>query len=114
MKFKFTKEDEVVVAVMSGNVMGGPEFEPLHAEVKSHIEQGARQFLFDFGGVKWINSTGVGIMVTLYTTVKAADGRMAICRPNDRVRGTYMISQVNSLFSSYDTVEEGKSALGSA
>lgn len=112
MKFKFKQENEVTVIELSGNVMGGPEFVPLHDEVKSRIEKGPRKFLFDFGGVKWINSTGVGIMVTMYTTIKGAEGTMAISRPNERVRGTYMISQVNSLFNTYESIEEGVAGLG--
>ncbi len=91
--------------------MGGPEFVPLHDEVKSRLEQGARKFLFDFGGVKWINSTGIGIMVTMYTSIKAAEGVMAISRPNERVRGTYMISQVGNLFDTHESIEEGVKAL---
>ncbi|HPF35354.1 MAG TPA: STAS domain-containing protein [Candidatus Krumholzibacteria bacterium] len=111
MKTKFKQQDAVTVVEFSGNVMGGPEFEPLHEEVKSRIADGARRFLFDFGGVKWINSTGVGIMVTMFTTIKAADGVMAISRPNERVRGTYMISQVSTLFDTYESIDEGVAGL---
>jgi len=114
MKFQFKSEEDIVAVTMSGNVMGGPDFEPFHAKVKDELAGGARKFLFDFGGVKWINSTGVGIMVSIYTTVKAGEGRMVICRPNERVRGTYFISQVDSIFDTFDTIEEGRTALAGA
>ena len=107
MKYNLKVEDGIVNIALNGNIMGGPGFEPFHDEIKARIEQGERKFLFDFGKVKWINSTGVGIMVTIHLTVKNAEGRMVVCRPNERVRGTYMISQVNQFFESFETVEEG-------
>lgn len=111
MKAKFEREGDIVSVAMSGNIMGGPDFEAFHGEVKSYLEQGDRRFLFDFGGVKWINSTGVGIMVSVYLSIKNAEGRMVVCRPNERVRGTYFISQVSTLFETFDTLEEGRAAL---
>lgn len=107
MKYKLKHEDGIVMVSLSGNVMGGPGFEPFHNEIKERIAAGDRKFLFDFGGVKWINSTGVGIMVTVHLSVQGGGGKMAICRPNERVRGTYMISQVNQIFQTFETVEEG-------
>lgn len=114
MKYKLKQEDDIVMVTLSGNVMGGPGFEPFHNEIKEQIAAGSRKFLFDFGGVKWINSTGVGIMVTIHLSVKAGEGSMAICRPNERVQGTYMISQVNQVFDTFDTIEEGVAFLKSA
>ncbi len=111
MKFQFKNEEDIVSVTMSGNVMGGPDFEPFHAKVKEELAGGARKFLFDFGGVKWINSTGVGIMVSIYTTIKSGEGRMVICRANERVRGTYFISQVDSIFETFETVDAGRNAL---
>lgn len=111
MKYQFKTEDELTTVTLSGNVMGGPDYEPFHGHVKELIEGGARRFLFDFGGVKWINSTGVGIMVSAYTSVKSAEGRMVICRPNERVRGTYFISKLGDVFEMFETVEEGRKAL---
>lgn len=114
MKFGFEPDGDVVVVTMSGNVMGGPDYEPFHGEVKTLIEKGHRRFLFDFGGVKWINSTGVGIMVSAYTSLRSAEGRMVICRANERVKGTYYVSQLDNIFTTYDTVEEGRAALAEA
>ncbi len=111
MKFQFKNEGDVDVIEVSGNVMGGPDFEPFHDEIKSKLEKGSRKFLFDFGRVKWINSTGVGIMVSVHLTVKNGDGRMVICRPNERVRGTYFISQVDTIFQTFGTIEEGMATL---
>lgn len=114
MKFQFSKDTDIDVVTLSGNVMGGPEFEPLHNQVKEMVEAGSRKFLFDFGSVKWINSTGVGIMVSLYLSIKNGGGRMVICRPNERVRGTYFISQVDSLFETFEAIEEGQKALSAS
>ena len=114
MKYGFKTDGDIVISTLSGNIMGGPDYERFHGEVKDLIEQGRRQFLFDFGGVKWVNSTGVGIMVSVYTSLRSAEGRMVICKANERVRGTYYVSQLDNIFETFDTVEEGMKALTGA
>jgi anti-sigma B factor antagonist len=102
MKFKHEIEDGVVVLALSGKVMGGPDFEKFHGEIKNLIEDGHRYFLLDFSKVDWINSTGIGIMVSAFHSIKAAEGRMVICGANKRVRGIYYVSKLDKIFETFD------------
>ena len=111
MKFKAKSEGDVTVMALSGNVMGGPDYEKFHGEIKELIEKGGRKFLIDFSKVSWINSTGLGIMVSAYHSIRAADGRMVICGANKRVRGIYYVSQLDKVFETFETAEEGLAAL---
>ena len=48
----------------------------------------------------------------LYTDMPEYRNRRNKDYLNERVRGTYMISQVNNLFSTYESIEEGVAGLG--
>lgn len=111
MKFKRQLEDGYVGLILTGKVMGGPDFEKFHNEVKELVEQGHRNFLFDFAKVDWINSTGVGIIVSCYQSIRAAAGRLVICGANKRVRNVYYVSQLDKVFETYDECSEAVAAL---
>ena len=111
MKFKRQMEDGYVGLVLSGKVMGGPDFEKFHGEIKDLVEQGHRKFLFDFKKVDWINSTGVGIIVSCYQSIRAVEGRLVICGANKRVKNIYYVSQLDKVFETYDGCDEAVAAL---
>ncbi|MFO7654700.1 MAG: STAS domain-containing protein [Candidatus Krumholzibacteriia bacterium] len=112
MRYKYESQGgDLVVLTLSGKVMGGPDFEKFHADVKNLVEEGHRRFLLDFSKVDWINSTGIGIMVSAFHSIKAAEGRMVICGANKRVRGIYYVSKLDQIFETFDSCDEAMRAL---
>ena len=111
MKFKQEIDDGIVVLSLSGKIMGGPDFEKFHGEIKQLIADGHRLFLFDFSKVDWINSTGIGIMVSAFHSIKASDGRMVICGANKRVRSIYYVSKLDQIFETYDDCGRANAAI---
>jgi len=114
MKFRFDSHHDYVVIKLSGDVMGGPSYEPLHDRVRNLVEQGYHSFVIDLSTARWINSTGLGIMISIFRTVRAAGGRMAVCGANKRIRGIYFVSQLDKVFQTYQTVDEGVEAVTAA
>jgi len=111
VKFKHSVQDDIVVLNLSGKVMGGPDYEKFHGAIKELLEQGHRKYLLDLSGVDWINSTGIGILVSGYHSIKAAEGVMVICGANKRVRGIYYVSQLDKIFDAYETSAEALASL---
>ncbi len=105
-KIKQKKVDDVMVLQLEGKVMGGPDYDRFHGEVKELLADGTRKFVFNFAKVDWINSTGIGIMVGVYHSIMAAEGRMVVCQPNERVLSVYYISQLDKIFELYDSCDE--------
>ncbi|MBC8366267.1 STAS domain-containing protein [bacterium] len=111
MKYKFTQDGDVTVLAFSGNVTGGPDADKLHEEIKSHLEDGSRKFLLDFSKTKWINSTGLGIVAAAHMSVRAAEGRLAICGTNERIAGVFYISRLEQIIETFDDLKTGLAAL---
>ena len=114
MKFRFDPHHDHVVIKLSGNVMGGPGYEPLHEQVRNLVQQGHHCFVIDLSAARWINSTGLGIIISIFRTVREAGGRMAVCGANKRIRGIYFVSQLDKMFQTYQTVDEGVEAVTAA
>lgn len=114
MKCKHQLEDGYVAVSLSGKLTGGPAFEKIHGEIKELLEKGHKQFLFNFAKVDWINSTGVGIMVSCYHSITSLEGRMVICGANDRVTNVYYVSQLDKIFETYASCDEAITALSTS
>jgi len=110
MKIKKNPQDDVMVLELSGKIMGGPDFEKFKDEVTTVVDGGFKKVVLDMSGVPWINSTGLGILITGYHSIKAAEGVLKICAVKERVLSIFYISQLENIFDVYETREEALSS----
>ena len=113
MKIKQNPTDNVMILELSGKIMGGPDFDKFKEEIAKVVEGGYRKVILDMSGVPWINSTGLGILITGYHSIKAAEGSMMICSVKERVLSIFYISQLENIFDVYETREEALKSLAS-
>ena len=110
MKMKRIPKEDVMVLELSGKIMGGPSHEEFKGEIKGILDDGFTKVVLDLKHVPWINSTGLGILISGYHSVKAADGVLKVCSVKERVLSIFYISQLEKIFDVYETREE---AMGS-
>ncbi len=103
MKMKRVPTGDVMVLELSGKIMGGPSHDAFKDEIKEIIEGDYKRVVLDFGSVPWINSTGLGILISGYHSIKAAEGILKICCVKERVLSIFYISQLEKIFDVYAT-----------
>ena len=104
-------DNKIAVVRPSGRMMDPFETSRIHKRVKKHIDKGNPWVVIDLGNVEWMNSKGIGMLVSSLTSCRDADGLMVVARPSKKVKSLLMISQVIRLFDSYGSVREAKRAL---
>ena len=104
-------DNKIAVVRPSGRMMDPFETSRIHKRVKKHIDKGNPWVVIDLGNVEWMNSKGIGMLVSCLTSCRDADGLMVVARPSKKVKSLLMISQVIRLFDSYGSVREAKRAL---
>ena len=65
-----------------------------------------RRVLVDLGKVSWVNSTGLGILIANYTTLKREEGKLKLLNVSKRIESILMVTKLNTIFDSYSTEEE--------
>ena len=110
MKIKQNPQDKVMVLELSGKIMGGPDFDKFKEEIAKLVEGGYKNVILDMSGVPWINSTGLGILITGYHSIKAAEGAMKICHVKERVLSIFYISQLQNIFDVYENLDQALAA----
>jgi len=105
MKIKEKIDGSVAILTLSGKMMGGPETQSVHDHIKGLISDGIVNVVIDLGDVKWMNSSGMGILMASMTTLKNSDGKLALARVTEKVESLLIITQLIKVFSSFETVE---------
>lgn len=108
MKFKDKIEDGIGILTLKGKLMGYPETDELHDEMKSFMGQKVNKIVIDLNGVSWMNSMGIGALMRCLTTIRNAEGDLRLARMSEKARSVFVISQLISIYKIYETVEEAK------
>lgn len=110
MKHALTMKNGIPIFELKGKIMGGPEANEFHDELKRTVAGGQRKIVIDLGGVEWMNSSGLGMLISALTTVKNAGGEMKLARATEKITSLLVITKLTSVFESHPTLE---AAIGS-
>jgi anti-sigma B factor antagonist len=106
MKIKVRNKGDVNILEISGKIMGGPDAESFHGLIKELIGEGKIKLLVNLAKVNWINSTGLGILIAGYTSVKDAGGQFKLLNVSERIDSILMVTKLAGIFDSFDNLEE--------
>ena len=82
-------------------------------QVTKLIKEGFVQIVADFRNLRYVNSTGLGILLHFSKTAKEKNGCFKIASVNDNVYEIIEIIGANTLLDIYDNVEEAIGSLQS-
>ncbi len=106
MKFTTRSQNGVAIFELRGKLMGGPESSEFHEALKNNVSGGNKKVILDLGGVEWMNSSGLGLLISALTTMRNAGGEMKLARVTDKIESLLVITKLNSVFETYSSVED--------
>jgi anti-anti-sigma factor len=86
----------------------------IKGEVRRCLAQGELRLLLDLTAVEFINSSGLGTLVSVLKEVRLARGRLVLCNLARYVREIFEITQLARVFELAATEQEGCAALVAA
>ena len=109
MRFDDKLDGQVVVFKISGKIMGGEETTLFHGRIHEYITQNKKNFIIDMRKVDWMNSVGLGMLISALTTVKNAEGRLVLADIS-KIESILTITRLISVFEHFETTEEALKA----
>jgi anti-sigma B factor antagonist len=106
MKLNNREENGVMIIEPRGKIMGGPESTALHDLLHDLIDQGKKNVVIDLGKVDWMNSTGLGLLISGLTTLRKSGGELKLANVTDKIQSLLTITKLVTIFKSYDSVDE--------
>lgn len=86
--------------------MGGPDAEKFREDLHELIKQDKTNVIVNLGKVKFMNSSGLGIIIGALTTMRKAGGNLIICEADKKIEDLLIVTQLISVFQHYRNLDE--------
>jgi anti-anti-sigma factor len=91
------KEGTLVIS-METNMLGTQTHPVLMTTVLQNIESGNRNIVFNMGGINYVDSAGLGMLLSATSKIKSAGGKLVICNLSEQVQKLLKTTKVESVF----------------
>ena len=105
MSFSLKKDKQGVVVVgVDGQLIVGNR-QDLKQKVLDALEGGGRKFVIDFTKTGYIDSSGLGVLVSLSKKIREQGGELRLANLNDDLQTLFELTKLDTLFQISDTRE---------
>lgn len=105
MSFQVSKNGDVTLVEVEGQLIVGNRQE-LKQKVLEQLENGDRKFVIDFSNTGYIDSSGLGVLVSLSKKIREQGGELRLSRLNEDLRTLFELTKLDTLFKIADTKEQ--------
>lgn len=100
------KRNDVTILDIKGKITIGANEEALRDNVHRVLEGGAQKLLLNLQGVTTIDSSGVGELVSSYTSATNRGAKIKLANLPPKINDILTITQLITVFDVYDTEDE--------
>jgi anti-sigma B factor antagonist len=102
MKLSYALVDNILFARLQGDLIGNPDAQELVDVVNKSLNEGMTLCAIDLSNVRFINSSGIGVLVSLLTKFRNRGGEMVLINPSEHIRKLLIITKLNAIFTVAD------------
>ncbi len=106
MKVSARQREGVTILDLEGKITIGSGDLELRNAVQQAVSDGAKKLLINLGNVTTIDSSGVGELVSSYTTVKNRGAQLKLVNLPANVQDVLTVTQLITVFDTYETEDE--------
>lgn len=107
MKIQEHAKNGVTVVRLSGKLIGGPDLVELKTAFQNVVNQERhKKVLLDLGGVSWMDSSGLGVIVSGHTSIRRAGGEMKILNATKKIHELFIITKLITVFETFASEDE--------
>jgi anti-sigma B factor antagonist len=110
VKISTRQVDGVTVLDMSGRITLGEGSVQLRDAVRDLLSKGQKHILLNLGDVTYIDSSGIGELVSAFTTAKNQGGELKLL---NLTRKVHDLLQITKLYTVFDVKDDEASAIAS-
>ena len=96
----------VTVLDLSGRITMGEDGNLLKDKLQSLLHQGKKNILFNLAQVSYVDSAGLGAIVSAYTTVTREGGALKLANVTKKLQDLLSITKLLTVFETFDSEAE--------
>ncbi len=105
MKIEVKESYNAVVISLIGEVTGGRKNAEFSAALHKSLDEGKKNVIVDLSETLYMDSSGIGMLISGYTTMKNGGGALKLARLTDKIESLLVITKLNSVFETFDTLD---------
>ena len=106
MDIKERVVDGVSVLDLSGKIVLGEGDGQVRERIKDLLSDGQKKILLNLGDVTYVDSAGLGALISSYTTTKREGGQLKLVNLTKRIQDLLAITKLITVFDTYDNEQE--------
>lgn len=99
MKFSYAESGGILKLNLSGDLIGEDNGIDIIEVINNEIQKGTILCLVDISGLRYINSSGIGVLITILTKFRNKGGELCLLNPSESVKKLLIITKLNAIFS---------------
>ncbi|TRX49180.1 STAS domain-containing protein [Fulvivirga sp. M361] len=106
MKFSHQLNDQILELGLSGDLIGESNGLDIIELVNNYIKDNIKLCLVDISGLRYINSSGIGVLITVLTKFRNKGGEVCLLNPSENVKKLLIITKLNAIFNVTNSKED--------
>jgi anti-sigma B factor antagonist len=106
LTIKRRQAGDVTILDLSGKITIGEGSVELREAVKDLLGKGEKKILLNLGDVSYVDSSGIGELVSSYTTTTGQGGQLKLLNLTKKIQDLLMITKLLTVFSTYDNEQD--------
>lgn len=109
--YKSSKKEGMNVFLLQGELIDRNQADEMMKEIETAVVAGESFIVLNLADLKYLNSSGLNILINILTKSRKAGGDVAICNINKKINELLVITKLNSVFNVCDSEEKAISTL---
>lgn len=105
--YKSSKQGGINSYQFYGELIDRGQATALLDEVETAVAKNENKILLNLADLKYLNSSGLNVIINILTKARKSGGEVAICNVNKKITELLVITKLNSVFNVCDNEEKG-------
>lgn len=106
IKSKTIQDGKIAIIELKGALVGDDLTDEFRNEVVDYIEQGNKFMILNMKRVNYLNSSGIGALITAHTSYRKIGGEIKLVGLSSNVQNLMVITRLIEVFDVYETMDE--------
>ena len=106
IKTKTEMNGKIAIIEIKGSLVGDGDTDKFRSAVQDFIEQGNKCLVVNLGKVNYMNSSGIGAIISAYTSYKKVTGEVKLAGISDNVQNLLAVTKLIDIFDVHESVDE--------
>jgi anti-anti-sigma factor len=94
-----TREDNKAVVRPAGDGIVAASIPELRAKLRGIIQDGARELVLDLTGIQMVDSSGIGLLIASYNSLRKVGGHLAVIHASAEILELFQTLRMHQRFS---------------